>query len=96
MGDLTKSKMVGFMLTFGMLAMSGAAYAGECKQIHAQIVSTPIFGCGDSAISLCTSGTIDGNQGLNGTTFFIGDSAARVRPRLQILPTRSPIAAHLW
>lgn len=63
-------------LTLGLLAMPAVAHAGNCKQVHAQIVSDPIFGCALSPIGLCTSGTITGNHGVNGTTFFIGDSAA--------------------
>lgn len=60
----------------GFFVAAGAASADECKQVHAQIVSDPIFGCASSPIGLCTSGTIAGNQGLNGSTFFTGDSAA--------------------
>lgn len=53
-----------------------AAAADECKRVHAQIISTPIFGCLTSPIGLCTSGTIEGNHGLRGSTFFTADSAA--------------------
>lgn len=68
-------RLVAFAIA-GLFLVAGTAYADECKQVHAQIISDPIFGCATSPIGLCTSGTIDGNQGLNGSTFFTGDSAA--------------------
>src|SRR5437016_2810424 len=76
MKTLRDVALVGLSLTMGFVTTAGAAWATECKQVHAQIVSDPIFGCVTSPIGLCTSGTIQGNQGLNGTTYFTGDSAA--------------------
>lgn len=55
---------------------AGAAHADECKLVRAQIVSNPILGCPTSPIGLCTSGTIEGNHGLHGSTSFTADSAA--------------------
>lgn len=55
---------------------AGAAHADECKPVHASIVANPIFGCPTSPIGLCTSGAIEGNHGLRGSTFFTADSAA--------------------
>lgn len=56
--------------------LTTGAKATECKQIHAQIISSQTTtGC-SSPIGLCTAGNIDGNQGLSGSTFFTGDSAA--------------------
>lgn len=52
------------------------ALAAECKQISAQIISNPITAKCTSSVNLCTTGIIDGNQGLSGTTFFTADSIA--------------------
>jgi hypothetical protein len=65
-----------FPLSVASLAAAGHAPARECLQAHAEIVSAlTATGC-TSSIGLCTAGTIDGNRGLNGTTFFTVDSAA--------------------
>jgi len=67
--------LLAFLLLTGALAAE--AMATECKQINAQIISYPVIvGCA-SPVNLCTSGIIDGNQGLNGTTFFTADSIAQ-------------------
>ncbi|MEP6496015.1 MAG: hypothetical protein ABJF01_25265 [bacterium] len=45
----------------------------KCKKLEAQIIAVPLTtGC-TSAFGLCTAGTIDGNQGLHGTTRFVAD-----------------------
>lgn len=56
--------------------ISAAATAKECKQIHAEIVSSSTTAGCTSPIGLCTSGTIDGNFGLDGTTYLTTDSFA--------------------
>ena len=56
--------------------LTTAAKATECKQIHAQIIlSLTSAGC-TSPVGLCSAGTIHGNRGLSGTTFFTVDSLA--------------------
>ena len=45
----------------------------KCKKVKAEIVATPLVNGCTSAFGLCTSVTIDGNQGLNGTTHFVAD-----------------------
>jgi hypothetical protein len=45
----------------------------QCKKVVAQIIAAPLtIGC-TSPFGLCTAGTIDGNQGLDGTTRFVAD-----------------------
>lgn len=52
------------------------AKAKDCKQVSAQIISSLTkTGC-TSPVGLCTAGTIDGNRGLDGSTFFTVDSTA--------------------
>ena len=69
-----------FLVRVSLLALgcgvSLAAGANECKQIHAEITSSSTsVGC-LSPIGLCTSGTIEGNFGLDGTTYLTTDSFA--------------------
>ncbi|MEP6621920.1 MAG: hypothetical protein ABJE47_21535 [bacterium] len=45
----------------------------KCKKVQAQIIAAPVVGGCTSPFGLCTAGTIDGNQGLNGTTHFVAD-----------------------
>jgi hypothetical protein len=61
----------------GGLAADAAARAEQkCRKIHAQISSTPTQeGC-NSPAGLCTAGTIDGNMGLDGKTYFTADEIA--------------------
>lgn len=49
------------------------AIAAECKPFHVQVVDTRVTPC---ASLYCTSGTIDGNHGLNGTIDAAFDSFA--------------------
>ena len=61
---------------FACLALAtSAAYAEECKPIHADLVEMPSTeGC-NPGLSFCYLGVVDGNHGLRGTTHFYGDSA---------------------
>jgi hypothetical protein len=48
----------------------------KCKQVHAELVERQTTtGC-TSPRNFCASGTIRGNRGLNGTTFFSVESSA--------------------
>ena len=49
--------------------------SGRCKQIRAIIVdSSAPAGC-TSPFNFCAAGTVEGNHGLNGTTYFVLDGA---------------------
>lgn len=57
----------------GTSAMSAKHPEKKCKKVQARIVAAPLLtGC-TSPFGLCTAGTIEGNQGLNGTTAFVAD-----------------------
>jgi len=80
--DLGGEKMVNKLFLIMALSialtvgLTTVAKATECKQLHAQIISTPTStGC-TSPVGLCTAGTIQGNQGLHGTTFYTMTSIA--------------------
>ena len=65
--------LASFTMAFGFTT---EVRATKCKRIRAQIVSSlTTTGC-TSPIGHCTEGEIEGNRGLNGTTSFIGESAA--------------------
>ena len=54
--------------------VSGTAYAGQCKSIHADLVEMRVTeGCNAGEPS-CFLGVVDGNHGLRGTTHFRSDS----------------------
>lgn len=51
--------------------------ASECKKIHATIIDAQVTeGC-TSPNNFCAAGTVKGNHGLNGTTYFVMDGAVR-------------------
>jgi hypothetical protein len=54
-------------------AAPGYAWAGHCKSVHALIIdaSAP-QGC-TSPFNFCAVGTVEGNRGLAGTTYFVLD-----------------------
>lgn len=57
--------------------MGAPAFADECKKIHGTIVDTQVTeGC-TSPNRFCAEGTVTGNHGLNGTTYFTMDGAVR-------------------
>lgn len=56
---------------------TGPALADSCKKIHATIVDVQVTeGC-TSPNRFCAEGTVEGNHGLNGTTYFRMDGAVR-------------------
>ena len=56
---------------------AGPALADSCKKIHATIVDVQVTeGC-TSPNKFCAEGTVLGNHGLNGTTYFVMDGAVR-------------------
>ena len=62
------------LLATGNAVADRGGHSEKCKRLHAQIVAAPVQeGC-TSQFGLCTSGIIDGNRGLDGTTFFTADS----------------------
>jgi hypothetical protein len=44
--------------------------AGGCKKIHATIADSPTTDGCTSPFHFCAAGVVDGDHGLNGTTFF--------------------------
>src|ERR1700741_2659515 len=50
--------------------------SAQCKAVHAEIIdaSSP-EGC-TSPFNFCAAGKVEGNRGLNGTTYFILDGVA--------------------
>lgn len=66
------------LLLATIAATAGPALADEsCKKIHATIVDTQVTeGC-TSPNRFCAAGVVEGNHGLNGTTYFRMDGAVR-------------------
>ncbi|HEX6903756.1 MAG TPA: hypothetical protein VF789_28860 [Thermoanaerobaculia bacterium] len=57
--------------------MTNPALAGECKKIHGTIVDAQVTeGC-TSPNKFCAAGTVEGNHGLSGQTWFVMDGAVR-------------------
>ena len=65
-------------LLFVIVSAASPALADpECKKIHAEIVDVQVTeGC-TSPTRFCAAGTVEGNHGLNGTTYFRMDGAVR-------------------
>jgi len=70
-----------FMNLAIVLAASGIgtlaiAHEGGCRPVHAVIIdkSSP-SGC-TSPFGFCAAGTVEGNRGLNGTTYFVLDGVS--------------------
>jgi hypothetical protein len=60
-----------------IVPVASPALAGECKKIHATIVDSQVTqGC-TSPNNFCAEGSVKGNHGLNGTTYFVMDGAVR-------------------
>jgi len=64
-------------LSLFLAAASPALADSQCKKIHARIVDTQVTeGC-TSPNRFCAEGTVEGNHGFNGTTYFRMDGAVR-------------------
>jgi hypothetical protein len=60
-----------------IVSMGVPAFADECKKIHGTIVDAQVIeGC-TSPNKFCAEGTVTGNHGLNGTTYFVMDGVVR-------------------
>ena len=60
-----------------IVTAASPALADSCKKIHATIVDTQVIeGC-TSPNRFCAAGTVEGNHGFNGTTYFRMDGAVR-------------------
>lgn len=58
-------------------ALAASGEEGKCKKIHAEIVDVQVTeGC-TSPNRFCAAGTVEGNHGLSGTTWFRMDGAVR-------------------
>ncbi len=72
-------------LALAVLA-AASAHAGQCKPFHVQVVDVrKVEGC---PTFFCTTGTIDGDHGLNGTIDAVLDSYA-LGPSTTPEPTRT-------
>ena len=71
-------------LTIAMLGTATASYADEdkpfCRDIRAELHELKTNDNCTSPLAFCSAGTIDGNFGLDGTTFFSVDGAAATPP----------------
>jgi hypothetical protein len=69
---------------FGLLLYAATASADEeaklCKAVHADVQEVVTSENCTSPLNFCTKGTIDGNHGLEGTTFFSVEGGAAVPP----------------
>jgi hypothetical protein len=79
---MSRNRIVGFasltaLCTVGCLAGAAPALAGECHQVRAQIVDSQTSDGCSSPNAFCAAGTVVGNRGLNGTTYFTMDGAVR-------------------
>jgi hypothetical protein len=60
-----------------IVSVASPALAGECKKIQGTIVDAQVTeGC-TSPNRFCAGGTVEGNHGLNGQTWFVMDGAVR-------------------
>lgn len=62
-----------------LLTFASLAWAGECKEIHAELVEHRSTTDCVAPATVCFHGEVEGNHGLRGTTYFSSDSA-RVGP----------------
>lgn len=70
------ARYMGGLLLFGVAA-SPALADPHCKKIHGSIVDAQVTeGC-TSPSGFCAAGVVKANHGLNGTTYFRMDGAAR-------------------
>jgi hypothetical protein len=85
MGMLAMSIRLSTAITsmFGLLLCAASAHADEtkrCKAVHADVQEVQTRENCTSPSNFCTEGTIDGNHGLSGTTFFSVDGGAATPP----------------
>jgi hypothetical protein len=68
----------------GLLLCAASANAQEvanrCKAVHAEVQEVQTTENCMSPLNFCTKGTIDGNHGLDGTTFFSVEGGAATPP----------------
>lgn len=73
-------KAVMTVVPVGVLALASAAWAGECKKVHAELVEYPATeGCLDPA-RVCFLGEVKGNHGLSGVTHFQAEEGRAAPP----------------
>lgn len=79
MENLSMSKFFRFgsLSLLTIVSFTSPTLADECKKIHGTIVDVQVIeGC-TSPNKFCAEGTVTGNHGLNGTTYFVMDGAVR-------------------
>jgi hypothetical protein len=73
---MRKLKSLLLLLSSGCWLIANPAQAKDCKEVHALIVdSSAPEGC-TSPFNFCAAGKVEGNRGLNGTTYFVLDGVA--------------------
>ena len=77
MKEFSRFLMLLLLVGVASPALAGPERSGECKKIHGTIVDAQVTeGC-TSPNKFCAAGTVTGNHGLNGTTYFRMDGAVR-------------------
>jgi hypothetical protein len=72
---MTRFKIHILVSLLAAIAAAPALYA-QCKKVNALIIdSSAPNGC-TSPFNFCAAGTVEGNRGLNGTTYFVLDGVA--------------------
>jgi hypothetical protein len=71
-----KSRNKSIVLVLVSSTWCSSVLSAQCKAVHAEIIdaSAP-QGC-TSPFNFCAAGTVEGNRGLNGTTYFVLDGVA--------------------
>jgi len=71
---MLKSKGIVFLLAVSACAgMANAHDRNNCREVHALIVDKYAPTDCPSPYRFCAAGTVEGNRGLNGTTYFVLD-----------------------
>jgi hypothetical protein len=83
---LAVSVLVIMSLTFGCIP----ARADQCSNVRAQIIDRSFpEGC-TSLLKVCLAGTVKGNHGLTGTTYFVLDGVAPAPSAAAGFPPQEP------
>jgi len=67
------SKGIAFLLAVSACGVAGAHERNNCREVHALIVDKSAPADCPSPYRFCAAGTVEGNRGLNGTTYFVLD-----------------------
>src|SRR5687767_8958087 len=73
---MTTSKGFAFLLALSVCSGLASAHdkdRNNCREVRALIVDTSAPADCPSPYRFCAAGTVEGNRGLNGTTYFVLD-----------------------